>query len=206
MLYIPYEQTATSSACTGEMGSGKQAELAQLQDRLTGALVGLARATEGNSHMISAATAAITVEGLLATQADAHFDSNDMLALLDKVAAEKRKLVPACYECTASCGRNNDYNMQKLQLADEDTRALKLQLLSVIRNIAAHTHHAVIHSSRDDTIHNFLYKALYAIGMDDWGIKELMPILKEAEEVNLSCNKKPLSPQDVENQQITSYT
>lgn len=48
MFCYQCEQTAGCTACTGNAGvCGKRADTARLQDKLTGALIGLARATEG---------------------------------------------------------------------------------------------------------------------------------------------------------------
>ena len=48
MFCFQCEQTAGCTGCTGKAGvCGKTAQTAELQDRLTGALIGLARATEG---------------------------------------------------------------------------------------------------------------------------------------------------------------
>ena len=46
MFCFQCEQTAACTGCTGKAGvCGKTADVAQLQDELTGALVGLARST-----------------------------------------------------------------------------------------------------------------------------------------------------------------
>ena len=48
MFCFQCEQTAGCSGCKGNAGvCGKTAEVARLQDELTGALIGLARAAEG---------------------------------------------------------------------------------------------------------------------------------------------------------------
>ena len=94
---------------------------------------------------------------------------------MDKVSVEKRKLVPECYKCASACGRNNDYDMEKLWNADEDIRSLKSLILFGIRGVAAYAYHAAVLGYRDDFVHQFLYKALFAIGMDDWGMEELLP-------------------------------
>ena len=48
MFCFQCEQTAGCTGCTGAAGvCGKTADVARLQDRLTGALVALARAAEG---------------------------------------------------------------------------------------------------------------------------------------------------------------
>ncbi|MFQ8901172.1 MAG: hypothetical protein ACLR7D_03915 [Lachnospira eligens] len=51
MFCYQCEQTAGCTGCTGNTGvCGKSANTARLQDELTGALIGLARATEGNER------------------------------------------------------------------------------------------------------------------------------------------------------------
>ena len=48
MFYFQNEQTAGCSGCTGNAGAcGKTADVADLQDKLTGALIGMARAAKG---------------------------------------------------------------------------------------------------------------------------------------------------------------
>ena len=52
MFCFQCEQTAGCAACTGIAGvCGKKSETAKLQDELTGALIGLARAAEGNMDL-----------------------------------------------------------------------------------------------------------------------------------------------------------
>ena len=157
---------------------------AALQDRLTGALIGLARATEGNMHMVSDTTAAVVVEGLCATLTGVSATDGELLALLDRVEGEKQKLVPNCYVCASPCGRNNHYDMTQLWNAPEEIRRLKSLILFGSRSIAAYAYQAAKAGCKDDAIHNFLYKALFAIGMDDWGEAELLPIAREAAEIN----------------------
>ena len=54
MFCFQCEQTAGCSACTGAAGvCGKKADTAKLQDKLTGALIGLARSTEGNEDLVT---------------------------------------------------------------------------------------------------------------------------------------------------------
>ena len=54
MFCYQCEQTAGCTGCTGNAGvCGKSANTARLQDELTGALIGLARAAEGNEHLVN---------------------------------------------------------------------------------------------------------------------------------------------------------
>ena len=188
MFCFQCEQTGGCSGCAGKVGvCGKKADTAELQDKLTGALIGLARATEGNEHMLSGTTAAVVVEGLFATLTNVNFDNQALLTLLDRVDAEKRKLVPDCYSCASSCGRTDAYDLQKLWNAEEDIRSLKSLILFGIRGVAAYAYHAAVLGYTAEGIHKFLYKALFSIGMDDWGMEELLPIVLEVGEVNLKC-------------------
>ena len=51
MFCYQCEQTAGCKACTGGAGvCGKKADTAEIQDKLTGALIGLARAVDGNEQ------------------------------------------------------------------------------------------------------------------------------------------------------------
>jgi len=188
MFCYQCEQTAGCKACTGKMGvCGKNADTAKIQDQLTGALIGLARATEGNLDLISDTTAAVVVEGLFATLTNVNFDNDALIKIMGRVEIEKQKLVPECAACAVPCGRNNDYDMDQLWNADEDIRSLKSLILFGIRGIAAYAYHAAVLGYKDETIHGFLYKALCAIGMNDWGMEELLPIVLEVGEVNLKC-------------------
>ena len=188
MFCFQCEQTAGCKGCAGKTGvCGKSAYIADLQDKLTGALIGLARATEGNEHMVTDSTAAVIVEGLFATLTNVNFDSTDLLELIGKVEIEKKKLVPDCFHCASPCGRTNDYDLSKLWNADEDIRSLKSLILFGIRGIAAYAYHAAVLGYKDEVIHQFLYKALIAIGIDEFGMDDLLPIVMEVGEVNLKC-------------------
>lgn len=150
---------------------------AQLHDQLTGALIGLARATDGNEHLISPASTAIVVESLANTEDSA------LEKLLQRVKAQKREMIPDCFTCAAPCGKNNDYDMADLLREDAQIRELKLQLLSCIRIAAADARRAAGLGRHDDSVNLFFYKALIAIGMDGWQKERLLPIVQEAEEI-----------------------
>lgn len=162
-----------------------------LQDKLTGRLIGLARATEGNEHMLSAATANTMVEGLLATHVNENRDDAALAALMERVTIEKQKLVPNCALCACPCGRTDDYDMNRLWNADAKIRNLKSQILSGIRDIAANVHRSAAVGDRDGTVHNLLYKALIVLGMDDWDAEDLQPVVLEVEEMKQKCMLRP---------------
>lgn len=188
MFCFQCEQTAKCSGCSGNVGvCGKKADTAALQDQLTGTLIGLARATDGNEHLISASSTAVMIEGLFATLTNVNFDNEAIQKLIDRAIAEKQKMVPDCIICASPCGKTNTYNMDKLWNADPDVRSLKSLILFGIRGVAAYAYHAAVLGYHDKVVDDFFYKALIAVGMDDFGMEELLPIVLEVGEVNLKC-------------------
>lgn len=188
MFCYQCEQTAGCTGCTGNTGvCGKSANTARLQDELTGALIGLARATEGNEQLVTEEMNQLVLEGLFTTITNVNFNDETLKLLIDKIEDIKKKLVPNCFTCSDSCGRNNNFDMSTLWTTDEDIRSLKSLILFGIRGMAAYAYHASVLGYTDETISKFFYKALFAIGMKDWGMDKLLPIVLEVGKVNLRC-------------------
>ena len=188
MFCYQCEQTAGCTGCTGNTGvCGKSANTARLQDELTGALIGLARATEGNEQLVTEEMNQLVLEGLFTTITNVNFNDETLKLLIDKIEDTKKKLVPNCFTCSDSCGRNNNFDMSTLWTTDEDIRSLKSLILFGIRGMAAYAYHESVLGYTDETISKFFYKALFAIGMKDWGMDKLLPIVLEVGKVNLRC-------------------
>ena len=74
MFCFQCEQTVGCTGCTGNAGvCGKKADTARLQDELTGALIGLARAVD-NTAAISKRNGQVIIEGLFTTVTNVSFD------------------------------------------------------------------------------------------------------------------------------------
>lgn len=188
MFCYQCEQTAGCTGCTGNAGvCGKSANTARLQDELTGALIGLARAAEGNEHLVNEEMNQLVLEGLFTTVTNVNFNDETLKILIYKIENAKKKLVPNCFTCSGSCGKNDNFDMNTLWTTDEDVRSLKSLILFGIRGMAAYAYHASVLGYTDETISKFFYKALFAVGMKDWGMDELLPIVLEVGEVNLRC-------------------
>ena len=188
MFCYQCEQTAGCTGCTGNAGvCGKSANTARLQDELTGALIGLARAAEGNEHLVNEEMNQLVLEGLFTTVTNVNFNDETLKILIYKIENAKKKLVPNCFTCSGSCGKNDNFDMNTLWTTDEDVRSLKSLILFGIRGMAAYAYHASVLGYTDETISKFFYKALLAVGMKDWGMDELLPIVLEVGEVNLRC-------------------
>ena len=104
MFCYQCEQTAGCSGCTGRAGvCGKQADTAGLQDALTGALIGLARAAGG--QRTEQGTDDLIIEGLFTAVTNVSFSNETIMDLISRVHREKERLSPMCSGCGASCGR-----------------------------------------------------------------------------------------------------
>lgn len=186
MFCYQCEQTAGCSACTGNAGvCGKKSGTAKLQDELTGALVGLARATEGSTVLADSTYQAI-IEGLFTTITNVSFDDDSIREMIKKVRAEKQKLVPDCSTCGSPCGRNDEYDMNQLWDADEDIRSLKSLILFGIRGMAAYAYHAAVLGYTDEEVNKFFCEALFAIGYEEEE-ERLLPLVLKVGEINLKC-------------------
>ena len=186
MFCFQCEQTAGCVGCTGKAGvCGKTAEVAELQDELTGALIGLARATDANTP-VNADTWRLMIEGLFTTVTNVSFNEKTIRELINRVHAEKERLAPKGSGCGSRCGRNDDYDMNLLWNAQEDIRSLKSLILFGVRGMSAYAHHAMVLGYTDEEVNRFFAKALFAVG-EDWGMDELLPIVMEVGEKNLKC-------------------
>lgn len=174
MFCFQCEQTAGGTGCTGCAGvCGKSAAAATLQDALTGALIGLARAVK--DHPKTEHTRRLILEGLFTTITNVNFDTTTIQAMIDQVHAEK-----------ASIASDEDYDIQQIWNADEDIRSLKSLILFGMRGIAAYAYHARMLGRHDDTVDAFFLKGLAALG-ENYGMAELLPLVMETGQVNLAC-------------------
>ncbi len=186
MFCFQCEQTAGCTGCTKAAGvCGKTAEVANLQDKLTGSLIALARAAS-NSPRVSDNTYSLIIEGLFTTITNVNFNSVTISHLTEWVEVEKNRLIPDCSVCPQPCGHNDNYDMSKLWSDNEDIRSLKSLILFGIRGMAAYAHHAMVLGYTDEDVNKFFLKALCAVG-EDWGMEELLPLVMEVGEKNLKC-------------------
>ena len=181
MLQVQHVQIAGGTNSAEDVcADTKNAATVRLQDALTGALIGLARAID-DPALASAETWAIMTEGLLATAPDACISAADIETLIQNVRTEKARLAPGCSSCTAPCGRTADYDMQALWTAEEEVRALKLRILADLREIAAHIAHAPAQQDEDAEVYPLLCEALFKIGYDE-STEALMATVRKVEE------------------------
>jgi hydroxylamine reductase len=186
MFCYQCEQTAGCSGCTGAAGvCGKKSNTAKLQDELTGALIALARATDGDT-VPTADTYRTVIEGLFTTVTNVSFDDASIEKMIEKARAEKVRLVPRCSSCASPCGRNDEFDMDKLWTDDEDVRSLKSLILFGLRGMAAYAYHALALGYSDDEVNRFFCEGLFAVG-DELTVEQLLPTVLKVGEINLRC-------------------
>ena len=164
-----------------------KSETADLRDQLTGALIGIARAVDGNEHLITDSTDKIIREGLAAACPEADSRSDLLTTLIQRVEDEKRSLIPDCYECASPCGKNSNYDMRGLWNMAEEVCSLKLLLLCGIRSLAVSACRAADLGRSDQEVNRFFYQALFAVGEESFGVQELLPVAAKFRTVNLRC-------------------
>ncbi len=177
MFCFQCEQTARSAACTGKAGvCGKQAETADLQDELTGALVSLARAAQGKETTVAQDEAML--DGMFACVTNVAFDDAAIGAILERVRRERDVL--------AAGAPDPELDMRTVWEADDDVRSLKSLILFGWRGVAAYAHHAHVLGYDDPAIMAGMYEGMAALA-EDWGMDELLPLVLKAGEINLTC-------------------
>ena len=125
-------------------------------DTLMGAIIGLARATEGNEDLITESTDR-TMQDALAMAIDA--DETALFDMLDRIRDEKRKLVPNCFDCAMPCGRTSDFDMNMLANETPTLQKAKIELLALLQALAKN-------APLDAQTMRIFYQALNFIGYD----------------------------------------
>ena len=167
MFCFQCEQTAGCTGCTRSGVCGKTPVIANLQDRLTGAIIRLAENNE-----MSRANDALIIKSLFTTITNVNFNEETITKLIDEVHE--------------TSGNNADYDMNRVWHADEDIRSLKSLILFGIRGIAAYAYHAQVLGYENETVNAFFYEALRAVG-SDMGMDELLLLALKVGEINLIC-------------------
>lgn len=186
MFCFQCEQTAGCDGCSGKVGvCGKTAEVANLQDELTGALIGLARSLNG-AGKVEQKTSDLVIRSLFATLTNVNFNEASIKEMIAAVQQEKNSLKPGCRSCANPCGMTEDLRLDSIWRAEENIRSLKSLVLFGLRGMAAYAYHAMVLGFRDEEVNFFFMKALFLLG-EKLTVEELLPLVDEVGEKNLLC-------------------
>ena len=175
MFCFQCEQTAGCSGCTKKAGvCGKTANTAQIQDEITGALIGLSASLDGQPA--SEDQIRLMIKGLFSTLTNVNFDDEDLRLQLNDITRAKAQL-------------NNpvdDYPMDLLWNAQEDIRSLKSLILFGLRGMAAYAYHAMVLGYENDSVNQFFFQAM-ALLSKDGEMGDFLPTVLKVGEVNFQC-------------------
>lgn len=175
MFCFQCEQAAGGKVCSTSGVCGKTPDTSELQDELTGALVGLAKACEKNG--ITKESTRVILEGLFTTITNVNFDNDSISKQIEKTNRLKEQMGKAGIE---------NFDMMLLWMENEDIRSLKSLLLFGLRGMAAYAYHAMVLGYEDEDVNEFFYKGLRAIG-GELSQDELLSTVLELGLVNLRC-------------------
>lgn len=174
MFCFQCEQAAGGKGCATVRGvCGKPADVSALQDELTGAMIGLARASEGKPA--SKANDALLMEGLFITVTNVNFDPASIKECIRRVRAANQAL-----------GGAPEYKPENLFHGQPDIVSLRSTLLIGLRGMAAYAWHAHALGYTDPAVSAALHKHLRAIGAEH-EVGEWVGLLMEFGMDNLKC-------------------
>ncbi len=183
MFCFQCEQTAGCKACTGRAGvCGKPADVARLQDELTGAMIDLSRAVVKKDNVPEEAWR-LVIDGLFTTVTNVNFNAETVQQMINRVRLQRDQILGLA---AAGTKRDEEFDMNKLWTSDEDIRSLKSLILFGLRGMAAYAHHAWMLGYKDDEVNHFFAEGLAAV-RDGSTVDELLPLVLKTGEVNLKC-------------------
>ena len=149
----------------------------KLWNELLGALIGLARASEGNEALLTAETHDALLEGLSAVPEDSE---EHLTACITRIHAEKKRIIPNCYDCAMPCGRTSDYNPDDLRLGVGASPALRALMLAGLRSAAPALRQ--IGTPEEDMA--VVYRGLITVGLDGLSADFLLDTAAEIGHLN----------------------
>lgn len=139
MFCFQCEQTAGGKGCIKSGVCGKKSDVAEKHDKLTCALIGLARAAEGKTPSKEADE--LVMKGLFTTVTNVNFDAERIDELIKLVEEEKEKL-----------GGAENFPVKDLWTQDADIVSLRSTLLFGIQGMAAYAWHAYVLGKEDEEV------------------------------------------------------
>jgi len=172
MFCFQCEQTAKGVGCTVNGVCGKKEDTANLQDKLTGKLVALAKAAKGKA---TKTTDKLIIDGLFTTVTNVNFNNETINILCDSIDKVRADYTSA-----------SEMDMSTLWSDNEDIRSLKSLMLLGLRGMASYAHHAGTLGKTDEEVNSFFYKGLTAIG-ENLSAEELLSLVMDTGNINLKC-------------------
>jgi len=174
MFCYQCEQSAAPGGCTVQGVCGKTAPVANLQDKLTAALIGLARAGQAKGETVEATR--YLKKGLFMCVTNVNFSEDRVQEFIDEVEACREKIDPTA----------QDFDWEALWKGEEDLVSLRSTLLLGMRGMAAYAWHASVLGFDDPVVDSWHYKGLVEFAKDH-SAEEWLNLLMEFGQINLQC-------------------
>ena len=196
MFCYQCQETAGCSGCKGNAGvCGKSAETANLQDELTGALIGLAKACAGKPSTDRAND--VMIKGLFTTITNANFDDEVFYQRVKETLATKEALLAkldnkenlsesALYNATSKLELDEkSTKVGVLATENEDIRSLRELIIYGIKGMSAYMKHANALGYDSEDINAFMQATLAKTLDDNLSIDELIALTLETGKVGV---------------------
>ncbi len=168
-------EQSKDGGCTTKGVCGKEADIAQDQDKIIGLLISFAsqipfaEATEEQKKLFR--------ESIFSTVTNVDFNKESML-----------EIIASINEAAQSAGISLDaYDMNQIWSANEDIRSLKSLLLFGIKGMAAYAEHAYVLGYTDEVVDEFIYRGIAALSNAEASADELLSLVLECGQANIAC-------------------
>ncbi|MBQ1252663.1 MAG: hydroxylamine reductase, partial [Firmicutes bacterium] len=178
MFCYQCEQTAGGTGCCGNAGAcGKTAATAEIQDKISGALIGLARTAQSAEKENDVYE--LIIRALFTTVTNVNFDDEDLNKLIAAIEAKGAEISKEGNTVPYAT-----YDITKIWAEQEDIRALKSMLLFGLRGMAAYAFHAAQLGRTNDELAAYFCKGL-ALLSEDHSLEEWVGFNMELGKYNL---------------------
>ena len=178
-----------------------------MEDKLLGALIGLAKSTANTAPVESTLEAMVDGLALLYSVGNLHKKKENLCAedgpdgnkdannsalgcelaqMTDRVHEEKFKLVPDCALCQSPCGNTSDYDVSLFRESSASNQKLNLEIIAGLEKIAYSIRQKKSELSLDDDISGLFFRAL-AVTSFDWAEDDLLELKAEVDKYLLIC-------------------
>ena len=184
MFCYQCEQSAAPGGCTVQGVCGKTAPVANLQDELTAALVGLARALDVKGQTKEGVD--YLMRGLFMCVTNVNFSEDRVQEFIDEVNAYHAKIDSAA----------QNFDWEQLWKGEEDIVSLRSTLLLGMRGMAAYAWHAARLGFHDPEVDAWFIKGLVEFAKDH-SAEEWLNLLMEFGQINLKNGRYASFGQDL---------
>lgn len=166
-----------------------------MEDKLLGALIGLAKSTANTAPVESTLETLVDGLALLYMEKEnlcAEDDANnsalncELARMTDRVHEEKFKLVPDCALCKSPCGNTSDYDASLFRKSQAPNQKLNLEIIAGLEKIAYSIRQKKAELSLADDISGLFFRAL-AVTSFDWAEADLLELKAEVDKYLLIC-------------------